>query len=169
MVLKVVLIKKNKEEVNIKIGEVIMARSGEILKSTLGSCVGIIFYWPEKNRGALAHCLLPEAPAPSSQIAAKYVSQAIPSLMFLMKISAEDISQIKVWVSGGANMMEQLSKRSAQNIGLQNLEKAKSLLSEFGFKFKEIGTGGDVGRRIYLDSETGEVWCVDLVKAEQSA
>ena len=40
-------------------GEVRIGRRGEILRATLGSCIGIGVIWRQGGRCALAHCLLP--------------------------------------------------------------------------------------------------------------
>jgi chemotaxis protein CheD len=156
---------KKIEELHVKIGEVKLGRSGNILKATLGSCVGISFYWPEKKLYGLAHCLLPRAPVATTQIGAKYVSQAIPSLMAMMKISEEDIPKIEVRVAGGANMMVQLARSNPHHIGIQNSETAKELLEKLGFKIKVMEVGGDQGRQICVDCDTSEITIKKFVKS----
>jgi chemotaxis protein CheD len=103
----------------------------------------------------LAHCLLPESPTSTTQIGAKYVNQAIPSLLAMMKISKDDISKIEVVLAGGANMMQQLSRSNPQHIGFQNTETAKSNLIKLGFNIKHEDIGGDLGRQIIIDCNTG--------------
>ena len=152
-------------ELHVNIGEVKVGRSKEVLKATLGSCVGIAFYWPEKQMAGLAHCLLPESPLPTTQIGAKYVSQAVPSLMALMKIKQENISEILVYIAGGGNMMEQLARSNPRHVGIQNSDAAKAILSKLGFKIKEIEVGGDQGRQILISSESGKVDVLKFVKS----
>ena len=50
-------------EYHVKIGELRRGRTGEVLKTTLGSCVGIAILWKARGRYALAHCLLAESPS----------------------------------------------------------------------------------------------------------
>lgn len=130
----------------------------------MGSCVGIAFYWPEKRSGALAHCLLPDAPEPSTQINARYVSQAIPSLMALLKIREADIAQIRVCVAGGANMMPQQPRAGGYEVGARNIETALSLLSEKGFQVRRVEVGGEKGRQIQIDCDSGEFTVKELAK-----
>ncbi len=144
-------------EIHVKIGEVKVGHSGDILKATLGSCVGIAFIWKKKGIFGLAHCLLPEAYAPSFDISAKFVSQAVPSLMVLLKITNKDIKEIEVFYAGGGNMMSQLARKNVDHVGLLNIAAVKKYLSEQGFRYKELDVGGEVGRQILVDCNSGEV------------
>lgn len=152
-------------DIHVKIGEVKIGRSGDILKATLGSCVGIAFIWRRKGVMGLAHCLLPDAPAETSNIGAKFVSQAVPSLMALLKIKPDDVKEIEVFYAGGGNMMTQLSKRNVDHIGLLNIAAAKKYLSAKGFKYKELDVGGEVGRQIFVNCTSGDVYVNRFEKA----
>jgi chemotaxis protein CheD len=134
-----------------------VGKVGEKLKATLGSCVGIAFLWKEKKIYGLAHCLLPDANITSFSVSAKYVSQAIPSLIHLMKIPKESFSEIEVHLAGGANMLVQLSKSNPEHIGKLNQKMAIKLLAENGFKVKHKDFGGEEGRQIAVDCSTEEV------------
>ncbi len=147
----------NENDIHVKIGEVKVGHHGDILKATLGSCVGIAFIWRRKGIFGLAHCLLPDAHETNFIISAKYVSQAVPSLMVLLKIKTDDIKDIEVFYAGGGNMMSQLSRRNVDHVGLLNIAAAKKYLTEQGFKFKELDVGGEVGRQIIVDCTSGDV------------
>lgn len=146
------------KELHVNIGEVKIGSMGDVLKTTLGSCVGIAFLWQEKEMCGLAHCLLPEGESSHHHVlGAKYVTQAIPSLISLMKIKDEsDKKQIEVFLIGGANMMEQLLQ-SHSNIGIMNVHVAKKLLKEKGFKIKSEEIGGKHGRHVTIDCSTCKV------------
>lgn len=68
------------------IGEVVIGRTNAVLKATLGSCVGIAFFWNKGGVCGLAHCLLPESPKSVLSIGVRYVDQAVPSLFALMQL-----------------------------------------------------------------------------------
>jgi chemotaxis protein CheD len=155
----------NGNEIHVKIGEVKIGKSGDLLKTVLGSCVGIAFVWKEKGLFALAHCLLPEAYGPTSVIGAKFVSQAVPSLMALLKVKPENIKEIEVSIAGGANMMSQLSRKNVDHIGSLNLAAAKKYLELNGFKFREIDVGGEEGRQMFIDCTSGQVTVLKFQKA----
>lgn len=144
-------------EIHVNIGEVKIGRSGDLLKATLGSCVGIAFVWRDKNICGLAHCLLPEADESSFNINAKFVSQAIPSLIAMLKIRPENINEIQVSIAGGGNMMSQLFRKNIDHVGTLNIIAAQKYLKQYGLKFSELDTGEDVGRQILVNCSSGEV------------
>lgn len=152
----------------VKIGEVKTGKDPMILKATLGSCVGIALLWKSKGLYGLAHCLLPESPLPSNSIGAKYVSQAVPSLIAMMRIRPEDVSEIEVVVAGGGNMMAQLSRVNSDHIGSQNTKAALKYLAAHGLKIKKIDVGGEEGTQIVVDCSTGAVSVLKLPKFEVS-
>lgn len=151
-----------RNEIHVNIGEVKLGKSGDILKATLGSCLGLAFLWREQNLFGLAHCLLPQREGTSFEITAKYVSQAIPSLIALMKIKEEDRPKIEVVLAGGGNLMFQLMQQNTNQIGLQNIETAKNVLKAQGFRIKREDVGGQEGRQIFIDCTSGEVEIVKL-------
>lgn len=151
-------------DIHVGIGEVKTGKVGEILKANLGSCVGIAFVWKDRGRFGLAHCLLPEMNAETAVIGAKYVSQAVPSLIALLRIKPEDVKDIVVYIAGGGNMMAQLSLKNFDHIGLQNLASAKKYLKKHGFRYHELDVGGSEGRQIILDCTTGTVSVINFKK-----
>ncbi|MGZ3789992.1 MAG: chemotaxis protein CheD [Bacteriovorax sp.] len=152
-------------EIHVNIGEVKTGKHGDLLKATLGSCVGIAFVWKQKGLFGLAHCLLPESNGPSHAISAKYVSQAVPSLMALLKVRPENIKEIAVSIAGGGNMMSQLSRKNVDHVGTQNLAAARKYLEMYGFKYIEVDVGGDDGRQMFVDCTSGSVSVLRLQKA----
>ena len=148
---------EKRNEFHVKIGELKIARSPDILKATLGSCVGIAFLWKQKNRFGLAHCLLPEAPSPTYQIGARFVSQAIPSLLYMMKLKPADYAQLEVFLAGGGNMMDQLARSNPIHVGIQNAESAKKILNQLGIGITKTSLGGERAHQIVVDCSTGHV------------
>lgn len=144
-------------DIHVKIGEVKTGRKGDVLRATLGSCVGIAFVWKEKQVMALAHCLLPESPQTSYSIGAKFVDQAVNSLKAMLKIREEDVPNISVFIAGGGNMMSQLAKENMDHVGALNVLAAKKFLKQGGFKFMEIDVGGEEGRQMFIDCTSGVV------------
>ncbi len=144
-------------EIHVKIAEVHIGKSGDLLRATLGSCVGIAFIWKEKDICGLAHCFLPETETESHLLGGKYVNQAILTLMKMMKIKKEDIKDIDVYVAGGGNMMNKLFKSNRSQVGQFNLESAHKHLADHGFKIKEEMIGSNTGSKIFVNCTSGEV------------
>lgn len=136
---------------NIHIGQVKLGKNSDILKATLGSCVGIALIWREKKLCALAHCLLPESHKKTSfTISARTVTEAIPSMIALMKIRPEDRENIEAIVVGGGNMTGNKAPNSLL-IGHYNVDTALKLLAQNYIKVIHQDTGGNEGRTINLN------------------
>lgn len=156
---------ETKTPIHVKIGEVKVGRSPDILKATLGSCLGVAFMWKEKGLFGLAHCLLPLSTTKETKekiIGAKFVDQAIDSLQILMKIPTGSLKEIEVVLSGGGNMMAQLATKNSQQIGVLNAESAKKILKDLKMAIKHCEIGGEYGRQFILDCSTGEYEIVTL-------
>lgn len=138
---------------NVHIGELYVGKKGQILRAILGSCVGIGFIWEEKNICGLAHCLLPEAPNTSFNISARYVTQAIPSLIALMKIRPTDIPDIKAVVVGGGDMTGNNPENRDKLVGAINSRTALKLLHERKIKIIHQDFGGTEGRQIIINCD----------------
>ena len=152
----------NMSEVHVKIAEVKIGSTGDILKTCLGSCVGIVFIWKEKDLCGLAHCFLPEGNDDLQEISARYVNQGIASLMTLMKIKKEDVQNIEVYIAGGCNMMTQLIKSNRGQIGKHNSDATAKWLAHYGFKIKKSDLGFDRGIKIHVNCTTGDVEFIRL-------
>ncbi len=144
-------------EIHVKIAELKTGKSGDILRATLGSCVGIAFVWKEKDLCGLAHCFLPETETEAHLPGGKYVNQAILNLMKVMGIKKENIKEIDVYLAGGGNMMNKLFKLNRSQVGQFNAEAAHKYLAFHGFKIKGEMMGSNTGSRISVDCTSKEV------------
>src|SRR5471032_124955 len=89
----------------VAMGQLSVGTHEEQLQALLGSCIGIGFIWKKGGCCGLAHCLLPESPEPTDALGARYVSQAVPSLLRLMGACVADYPDIEVILAGGATML----------------------------------------------------------------
>ena len=129
--------------------EVKIGRRGDVLRATLGSCVGIGLIWQKGGRCALAHCLLPESPAPIIRIGARYVSQAVPSLLSLLSLKPADYPDVEIILAGGARMFR--SRPSVAHVGELNTAAALRYLALHGLKVSHADVGGRRGRQMVID------------------
>lgn len=133
---------------HVGMGEVKIGGSSDVLHAILGSCVGIAFIWKRGGRCALAHCLLPEAPRTGDcGVGARYVSQAIPSMLTLLGARQADYPDIEVVVAGGASMF----RGTHFHIGEQNAAAAQKYLAECGLNVSYCDLGGRCGRQMSID------------------
>ena len=131
------------------------------LQALLGSCVGIAFLWKKRGRCGLAHCLLPEAPEQQFEMGARYVSQAVPSLLRMMGATEADYADIEVVIAGGANMFS--GQTSRLQVGRQNAEAAHKYLRQCGLNVSYCRLGGSCGRTLTVDCATNSYAVTDLV------
>lgn len=151
------------KEIHVSIGEVKLGKGTDILKSSLGSCVGIALFWKNKKRFALAHCLLAEATTQSFNIDARYVSQAVPSLISLMQIKTiEDFKEIEAVIAGGGNMTAAKVTKDENLVGYLNIRATEKYLNKYGIKIIYRDVGGKNGRKIQIFCETAE-YKIDII------
>ncbi|MNJ96760.1 Chemoreceptor glutamine deamidase CheD [compost metagenome] len=145
-----------KLEHHVKIGQIKVAGVGEVLKTVLGSCVGIALIWKRRQKIALAHCLLPQPVSSQEDYAARYVSQTIPKMLEKMGAKGEDVLELEAVVVGGGQMMEVEKPYIKFVVGVENLKMAKQALEKHRIKIVAFEPGGDQGTKIRLDCGTGE-------------
>ena len=136
----------------VAMGQLKLGARTDQLQALLGSCVGIALIWKKRGCCALAHCLLPECPQMADEFGARYVNQAVPSLLRLLGASADDYADIEVVIAGGATMLNGCSSRL--QIGQHNAEAARKHLRKVGLNVTYSRVGGKCGRTLTIDCAT---------------
>lgn len=129
-----------------------------VLKTTgLGSCVGVTLYDAAAKVAGMAHVMLP-----SSSIAregtlntAKYADTAIPEMIRRMEDLGARTERMEAKLAGGAQMFAFGGSSDTMRIGPRNVESCKELLKRYAIPLKAEDTGGNYGRTIEFDCETG--------------
>ncbi len=140
-------------------GEVHLARSPAILRTVLGSCVGVTFWSPRLGMGALCHGVLPRCPpglpAPEGY---RYVDFAICDLARQFEAFGALRGEVQIKVFGGADVLPVHSAMSWRaTVGHQNWHTALEVLRDQSFTVLASDLGGAVGRTIQFHTGTGEV------------
>ena len=146
---------------HVGMGQLSVGTHGEQLQALLGSCIGIGFIWKNGPCCGLAHCLLPEAPGADNALGARYVSQAVPSLLRLMGVRQADYADIDVVLAGGASMFGPRNGRL--QIGRQNAEAAQKYLNQCGLHVSFCALGGRHGRQLLIDCASRSYAVTDVV------
>lgn len=144
-----------KPEYHVRIGQMIVGAEGEILKTVLGSCVGIGLIWKKQNKSVLAHCLLPYPVSPQEDKDARYVSLTLPRMLERLGAGPSDYSELEALVAGGGQMMEVEQPYTKFVVGEENLKIAKQCIEKLKIKIVAFQCGGDQGTKITLDSSSG--------------
>ncbi len=153
------------KKIHVHIGEVKVAKKGEILTTILGSCVGIGIIWRSKKICGLAHCLLPNSPVPSFAMSGRFVDKAIPSLLALMKITNDNIVDIEAVLAGGGSMTA--PNEASGLIGSSNLQVAIKELGKRSIRVIRTEVGGIGGCKFFLNASDFSFYIEKIPRLER--
>lgn len=136
-----------------------------VLKTTLGSCVGIILADRQNEVFGLAHVMLPEK-VPNDETPGKYADSAVPALVTLMAHRAGGASgKLEAFLVGGASMFE-TGGRLLTDIGNLNVAAAHKAVRRLNIPVVFDDTGGTCGRTVLFDCQRAELNVKTLKKLE---
>jgi len=148
----------------VNMGMIKYAAAPNTLGTILGSCIGLTFYHKEKKIGLLAHIMLPESngmpavPTTSNfEEKGKFADIAIIEMINKIKDTGCNLNNIEVKIVGGAQMFKVKKNNSIINIGQRNMDKVKDILYKYNIKIKSEDIGGQIGRKVIFDLETGNL------------
>jgi chemotaxis protein CheD len=149
-------------EVYLHPGESHLVSQPAILRTVLGSCVGITFCHVELGLAAMCHPMLPTYPASRShdiglQAGRRYVDFTIQEMASRFDSLGARRSHIEVKLFGGADVLPVNPNSSMPTVGALNCQAALATLAAEGFEVAAQSLGGASGINIQLDSRTGEV------------
>jgi chemotaxis protein CheD len=141
-------------------GEWRIVRTPSILKTVLGSCVGITFHAPRLAASALCHPMMPThtvRPLISSDpvAARRYVDWVIREIAHEFDGLGAARCEVGVKLFGGADVLA--SSRKSASVGTMNVETALRVLQEEGFEVLASRLGGSRGIFIEFNTGNGEV------------
>ena len=146
----------NQSLINVGVAQVRLGKEPAILRTILGSCVGICIYDRMKKIGGLAHILLPNDTS-NGTFPEKFADTAIPLLINnLMKEGAKK-EFMSAKIAGGAAMFKFGANVALGQIGDRNIEEVKKILQKYNIPVLEEDTGGNAGRVIDFFLEDGRL------------
>jgi chemotaxis protein CheD len=149
-------------EIYVQPGESHLVRESAIMRTVLGSCVGITFLIPRLGVGALCHPMLPRYPAKppaDASLAAgrRYVDFAIHDLARQFDALHVRRGEVQVKLFGGGDVLRVSEDAARPTVGRLNCEAAIKVLEEEGFAVTASSLRGVCGINIQFNTETGEV------------
>jgi chemotaxis protein CheD len=142
-------------------GEIAVAANSGVLRTLLGSCIGLALYDRRHKVGGLAHVVLPQSRGKDDPVG-KFMDTAIPGLLREMEAVGGRRLRPEARIAGGANMF---ATTVTNTVGRQNIEACERLLQECGIPLVARHCGGEQGRRMKLDAGSGLV-TIEIVGAE---
>lgn len=140
----------------VRLGEYRVGRAepGEWVIFGLGSCIGLILSDPIRRVAAMAHIVLPTAPAdgPGTE-PGRYVDTAIPHMMEELLALGARREALYAQMAGGANM---LALSTVGDIGARNIKATRTVLDAWNIPLVAEIVGGTRGRTLWWDRVRGE-------------
>jgi len=147
----------NLPEIYVQPGESHLVRKPTILRTLLGSCVGITFSVPRLGLAAISHAMLPSyLPKRGRVNGHRYVDFAIRDLAHEFDLLGVSRSEVQVKLFGGCDVLL-VGESSRPTVGKLNCESALKTLREEGFEVAASRLGGTSGLKIQFNTGTGEV------------
>lgn len=161
-------------DLNLQPGELYLARSPAILRTILGSCIGVTFWSQRLGAGALCHGVLPRCPpgwppASSPSEGHRYVDFSIRYLAQQFDALGASRRELVVKLFGGGDVLPVgVFHERRLTVGALNCQAAIAVLAEEGFTVSASDLGGTRGRRIHFHTGTGEVLLYRLAAWKRS-
>jgi chemotaxis protein CheD len=146
---------------NVGMGQLELATAPRRLTAVLGSCVGIAMYGPSRKIGAMAHVVLPAAEGREAS-PGKFADTAVVALVSMLRAEGVRPADLVVRIAGGACMF---GNGGPLRIGDANVEAVTRALRAGGIKLAGQHVGGNKGRRVTLDCQSGRM-AVEIVGQE---
>jgi len=155
-------VKESLPEIYLQPGESRLVREPAILRTLLGSCVGIAFRVPRLGLGALCHPMLPRFPVKQAltmtcSAGRRYVDYAVRDLARQFDALGARRDEVEVKLFGGGDVLLTGNDATRPTVGRLNIEVAIKVLEEEGFCIIASSLGGQRGINIYFNTQTGEV------------
>lgn len=147
----------NGQTMQVGMAQFAVGQDSDLLKTLgLGSCVGVCLYDTRPRIGGLVHVMLPEMSLyQDKQNRAKYADTGIRLLVQEMVNRGALVSRLQCKLAGGAQMFAFAGQSDVMRIGQRNVAMSKQVLIELGIPVIAEHTGGNYGRTIQMDCQTG--------------
>ena len=150
------------KEIYVQPGESHLVSQPAVLRTVLGSCVGITFLVPRLGVGAICHPMMPSCPPAqragmSVRAARRYVDFAVHDIASRLDSLGAVRAEVLVKLFGGNDVLTINSGDSQKTIGKQNYEADLDVLAEEGFTVVASCLGGTTGVHISFETVHGEV------------
>jgi chemotaxis protein CheD len=148
-------------------GELFLAREPTIIRTILGSCIGVTFWSAKLRVGALCHAMLPRCPKASSSnadlsIGRQYVDFCIRDLSRQFESLGAVRKEVQVKLFGGADVLFERNAPKRPTVGRLNCEAAVEIVRDEGYELIAASLGDTFGRKIRFNTGSGDVLLLRL-------
>jgi chemotaxis protein CheD len=139
------------------LGDLFVSKAEDLVAYSLGSCVGICLWDPIAKVAAMAHVVLPTAPAGPVALPGKFGDTAVPALLEALSRAGAQKTRLQCKIAGGAAVLAIGGGGSLPKIGDRNVEAVKAALAKVHLRILGEQTGGNQGRTVRLLPPSGRV------------
>lgn len=145
----------------VRISDFAIGRTPAVLITQgIGSCVAVCLYEKEKKIGALVHIMLPKTIKITTDgdrvNPLRFVNTALPIVIGELEKVGVTKEGLSAKLVGGAHMFRVLGG-AQDDLGAKNVKAVEEILIGSGIKIDNEDVGGNVGRSLEFDLETGVV------------
>lgn len=141
--------------VNVGVAQMVVSANPAVLRTILGSCVGICIYDRSRKIGGLAHILLPTGNDKLKP--EKFADTAIPLLLDKLYKEGCKKEDLSAKIAGGASMFKFKASISLAQIGERNIDMARKVLQKYDIPITKEDIGGNSGRVVDFFLEDGRL------------
>jgi len=129
-----------------------------IVTYSLGSCIGLAIYEPQAVVGGMLHYMLPSSAIDAVKAESNpfmFADTGIPALFKQIYELGAEKSRIKVFVAGGAEIMDQ---EGIFNLGRQNYSALMQILTKNNVSIWKQAVGGYSNRTVKMEVASGNIY-----------
>jgi len=130
----------------------------KLITAGLGSCIGICLLDKATKIGSLTHIMLPSSlQAKNADNKAKFADTAIVAVLEEMRKAGAGTSGLVAKIAGGAQMFKFSGENDILKIGERNARAVEENLEKYRIRLLVKDVGGNYGRTITFDPQTGDL------------
>lgn len=150
------------------IGQCFVGGPGDVLRATLGSCVGICLVHAATGRFALSHILLPSANGGNLNVLdqpARYVDTVLPHMLEELDCEGDGRRSCVAYIAGGAGLFE--GNASSSQVGMSNCKALATALRRHKIRVVGQDLGGSSGRQLIADGVEARAFTIHLDRDDE--
>lgn len=139
------------------------------IRTTLGSCVAVCLWHPQRKVGGMCHYMLPRRPKTHSENAldGRYGDEAFMLLYREVVQLRTPLSEYEVKLFGGANMFA-MKEVDSPTVATHNIAIIRAWVQEHQLTVTSESLGGTCYRQLLFDISSGDVWVRLGVSSQRS-
>jgi chemotaxis protein CheD len=128
------------------------------IRTTLGSCVAIVLWHPQRKLGGMCHYMLPSRGGQRDEpLSGRYGDEAMQLLLNEVQKVRTQVDEYELKLFGGANMFSAETRRK-DDVPARNVAFARELIRRHSLRVKAECLGGSGYRQLIFDIGSGDVW-----------